>query len=364
MQGLKKLAGRRQQETSPELGYKISSTCSPRHRLTSTRIFQTPWQSIVSSTESLAQSHNMLAQKIEADVERPLREYQIKNREMQSMSTIQGNLAAMAREVDAAQKKSDKIKDKGGKAGKTANADSDLEVANQQWNSQAPFVFEQLQALDETRVNHLRDVLTQLETHEVDQIERSRITAESCLNALLNVDTADEISTFVARISGSSSSMTRPTVPPSRQQSRGATLSPPPPSRGQDDRASERSLSSTGVRRSESSGARGSRLTQQISHNADVMCSPRAETQSFERPQAPGHCDRARALEAGVTFTRQALAFQSQPTASRGELWSNADDSFARPINHKLSFITATTGAHGITAPRDSEINVGRPAHG
>ncbi|SLM37512.1 Muniscin C-terminal [Lasallia pustulata] len=237
VQGLKKLAGRRHHETSPELG-----------------IFQTPWQSIVSSTETLAQSHNMLAQRIEADVERPLREYQTKNREMQSMNTIQGNLAAMAREIEAAQKRSDKVKEKAGKMGRTANAESDLEVANQQWNSQAPFVFEQLQALDETRINHLRDVLTQLETHEVDQIERSRITAESCLNALLNVDTADEISTFVARISASSSNTTRPTVP-SRQQSRGATLSPPPPSTGRDDRNSERSLSSPGVGRSGSSGA-------------------------------------------------------------------------------------------------------------
>lgn len=245
----------------------------------------------------------MLAQRIEADVERPLREYQTKNREMQSMSTIQGNLAAMAREVDAAQKRSDKIKEKGGKAGRTPNADSDLEVANQQWHSQAPFVFEQLQALDETRVNHLRDVLTQLQTHEVDQIERSRITAESCLNALLNVDTADEISTFVARISESSSSTARPTVP-SRQQSRGMTLSPQPPSRGQDDRASERSLASSGVGKSGSSGGRESRLRRHVSQNADLMCSPRAEAQSSERPQALRYCDRERALEAGVTITR------------------------------------------------------------
>ena len=270
----------------------------------------------------------MLAQRIEADVERPLREYQTKNREMQSMNTIQGNLAAMAREIEAAQKRSDKVKEKVGKTGRTANADSDLEVANQQWNSQAPFVFEQLQALDETRINHLRDVLTQLETHEVDQIERSRITAESCLNALLNVDTADEISTFVARISASSSNTTRPTVP-SRQQSRGATLSPPPPSRGQDDRDSERSLSSPGVGRSGSSGARRSFLTTRVSHYADIMCSPRAETRTFERSQAPRHCDRARAFEAGASFTREALSFQSQSTASRGELWSNADNSIA-----------------------------------
>lgn len=182
------------------------------------RIFQTPWQSIVSSTELLAESHTVLAQRIEADVERPLRDYQSKNREMQAMSTIQGGLQALAKESEEAQKRADKLQAKGGKASanKVSNATSDVENANQQWETQAPFVFEQLQALDENRINHLRDVLTQFQTHEVDQVERNRITAERCLNILLNVNTGDEISTFVAKISGG-----RPAVP-QRQQSRTA----------------------------------------------------------------------------------------------------------------------------------------------
>ena len=149
--------------------------------------------------ETLAQSHSILAQKIEVDVERPLKEYQSKNREMQAISTIQGNLAAIAKEVDSAQRKASKISGGKSSANKVANATSDVEAANQQWESQAPYVFEQLQALDESRVNHLRDVLTQLETHEVDQVERNRTTAESCLNTILNINAAEEISTFVAR---------------------------------------------------------------------------------------------------------------------------------------------------------------------
>lgn len=186
----------------------------------SCRIFQTPWQSIISSTEALSQSHQSLAQKIEADVERPLREYQTKNREMQNMSTIQGNLASVAREVDSARKKADKVQSGRTSANKVANASSDVEHAVQQWDSQAPYVFEQLQALDESRVNHLRDVLTQLQTHEVDQVERNRVSAESCLNAILNVNTTDEISTFVARRSASA-----PTVSP-RPKSRAASNKP------------------------------------------------------------------------------------------------------------------------------------------
>lgn len=132
-------------------------------------------------------------------MERPLRDYQSKNREMQAMSTIQGNLAAVAKEVESANKKASRLNVGKTSTNKMANATSDVEAANQQWESQAPYVFEQLQALDESRVNHLRDVLTQLETHEVDQVERNRVTAESCLNALLNIETKDEISTFVAR---------------------------------------------------------------------------------------------------------------------------------------------------------------------
>lgn len=172
-------------------------------------VFRTPWQSIVSSMQSLAESHSTLAAKMESDVERPLKDFQSKNREMQGISTIQGNLAAVARDLDGAQKRAQKLAGGKSNANKVANATSDVDAANQAWDSQAPYVFEQLQALDESRVNHLRDVLTQFETHEVDLVERNRITAESCLNALLNVNTADEISTFVAQNAGGDQNVPR-----------------------------------------------------------------------------------------------------------------------------------------------------------
>lgn len=123
---------------------------------------------------------------------------------MQNMSTIQGNLNALAREYDGAQKKAEKLNQRGGRtaAGKVAGASEDIDTATAQWDSQAPYVFEQLQAVDESRLNHLRDVLTLLQTHEVDQVERHRVAAEQCLNALLNVNTADDIQAFSARNSG------------------------------------------------------------------------------------------------------------------------------------------------------------------
>lgn len=171
------------------------------------------------------------------------------------MPGIQSNLAGLSKSVDDAQKKVDKAKGKGTKgAEKLASAVAASEEINQQWESRAPFVFEQLQAADEGRLNHLRDVLTQLQTHELDQVERGRQAAESCLNILLNVETADEIKTFAAKMAG-----TRVPISPvisRRQTSQPETPTPPaapvvetppavaplaPPPHIQDDAASQRS---------------------------------------------------------------------------------------------------------------------------
>jgi F-BAR domain only protein len=181
-----------------------------------------PWQRIVESTESLAQSHESLAQKIEIDAETPLRQFASKNREMQALSTIQGNLGSIAKDFEAAQKKADKLKDKTGRisSARAANANSSADDANQQWDTQAPSIFEQLQTLDEVRVNHLRDVLTQFQTHEVDSIEQNRRPAELCLNALLSIETADEIKAFVTRIS----TEPRPAAMPRRQSSASSNI--------------------------------------------------------------------------------------------------------------------------------------------
>ncbi|OQE18188.1 hypothetical protein PENFLA_c022G01258 [Penicillium flavigenum] len=193
-QGLRKLAHRPQADNGAALG-----------------IFQIPWQRIISATETLAVSHETLANKIEEDVERPLREFSTKNTEMKSMPGIQSDLAGLAKNVETAQKKVDKARAKGAKgADKLASEIANAEEVHQQWDSRAPFVYEQLQAVDETRLNHLRDVLTQLETHEVDQVERGRQAAESCLNVLLNVETADEIKTFAARMAGTRVPATQP----------------------------------------------------------------------------------------------------------------------------------------------------------
>jgi hypothetical protein len=164
----------------------------------------------------------LLASKIEVDVERPLREFANSNREMTAMSNMQGNLSHIARDVDRARQKLERLQSKGD-SGKIASATGEFENTQAQWESQAPYVFENLQAADESRWNHLRDVLTQFQTHEIDQVEKHRISAEQVLNILLSVETADEVKTFalnaVERSAGQTSSA--PVIPP---PSRSATV--------------------------------------------------------------------------------------------------------------------------------------------
>jgi hypothetical protein len=208
----------------------------------------------VSATEAAAESHHTLAQKIEVDVERPLREFATTNREVQGMNTISGNLASMAREIDTTKKKAEKLREKGvkAKASAVASAVADVENATLQWESQAPYVFEKLQAVDESRLNHLRDALTQFQTHEVDQVERNRISAEETLNVLLNIETADEIQTWALRMRSNGD---RP-PPASRKSSNVGTPArsfvpppmPPPPIIQADDDRSQKSGSGTFAR--------------------------------------------------------------------------------------------------------------------
>lgn len=166
-------------------------------------IFQPSWDKILHSTDAIAASHHLFAQRIEKDVEQDLRQFQSR-KEFQNMTTMSANLSAIAKELEDAKEKADKLTKKGGKASalKVDQATARLESATGQWESQAPFILETLQALDEQRCNHLRDVLTQLQTHEVDQADRLRATANDALTTILEADTSKEVENFATRATG------------------------------------------------------------------------------------------------------------------------------------------------------------------
>merc|ERR1712226_1064336 len=96
--GLRRLAQSRTQNSQSELG-----------------VFHVPWTRIVDAVERIAQSHHLFVERLESDVEHPLRLYQ-QRRDYQNMHNISSNLTTMARDLEGAQDKSDKISKKGAKA--------------------------------------------------------------------------------------------------------------------------------------------------------------------------------------------------------------------------------------------------------
>lgn len=182
-------------------------------------VFQVPWSRVIESVERNAQSHQLFADRLGNDVEQPLRAFP-QRQDTQNMTNIANNLATMARELDDARSQSDKLTKKGGKAStqKVDLASSKLESATQQWDSQSPFIFETLQVLDESRVNMLRDLLTQLQTHESDRAQRSTDIAVETLAQMLEISTEREVQSFVQKVTAGKSSL-----PPSRTVTRRST---------------------------------------------------------------------------------------------------------------------------------------------
>lgn len=170
----------------------------PRHTDLLLSVFHTPWARLIGAVERIAQSHHQFAEGIERDVEQPLRAFQQRS-DVQNMHTISQNLGGMAKDLEEAQDKSEKLNKKGGKANaqKADAVSAKLDSSQQQWESQAPFVFETLQALDESRINQLRDYLTQYQTHESDQASRHQSIASETLAIVIEISTESEILGFV-----------------------------------------------------------------------------------------------------------------------------------------------------------------------
>jgi len=169
------------------------------------------------------------------------------------MDNIVGNIQAIAKELDNAEKAAEKLKAKGGKASadKVAAAASSIEEYQGQWDSQAPYVFERLQEIDEQRLELIQKCLTQFQT-SLDEVKNaSSASVELCLNSLLNVQIVDEIQHFSMKAPGSIPAtttrerrMSRPQAPPPVQET--SSMAPPaiPTLNVPEDRHSERSNSS------------------------------------------------------------------------------------------------------------------------
>lgn len=209
--------------------------------------FSTPWQKLISSTKVLADTHQTFAHNIEADVESPLRRFNTSRKELQAITRSMDSIQKIVKDMDNAHRKADRLRDRGSRANfdKVATATSSMEDAQGQWDSQAPFVFESLQVVDEARLDHLRSCLTEFQTYSSEVSTAVSTAAEESLNALLNWQTSVEIQHFTLKAPASVSMMRerrKSQPPPPGAIQVPPTLAPPLPV---DDVLSQRSNSSS-----------------------------------------------------------------------------------------------------------------------
>lgn len=172
----------------------------------------------------MARSHHQLAERIGRDVEDPLRSFQSRS-DVGNMNTISANLSSMAKSLEESQREAEKLEKKGGKAStqKVDSVTSRLESNRQQWESQAPYIFESLQAMDESRINQLRDLLTQYFTHEADCAQQTQDSSAAALAQVLEVSSETEILAFTNKITQGRSRIPPPTRSSTRRSSHAET---------------------------------------------------------------------------------------------------------------------------------------------
>ncbi|KAK9472578.1 Muniscin C-terminal mu homology domain-containing protein [Dipodascopsis tothii] len=163
--------------------------------------FGATWTGFVQSAGQAADASSMFVQRLARDVIKPTGEGTA-TRDWQEMRAIEEHLATVARGIDEAEERVDKVKKKGARVGATrvAGAHQDVNNAIAEWDNQAPLVFDKFQGIDEGRLLLLKNVLTRYQTCEVDKAQTVVSVCEGNLNSLLSFEPADEVQLFATQI--------------------------------------------------------------------------------------------------------------------------------------------------------------------
>lgn len=151
-------------------------------------LFEAVWMTILSSTRDNSKAASSFAHKIHHDVEQPLRHFSSQP-QWEDMKTLHRELETLAHTY---QSNDDKLRKK--------NKHPDDET-RAQWESQAPYLLEQSEIIDESRLGYLKNSLTTFGTIEADYSDKSLKISEKILNNVLSFEPLDELAAFAAQVS-------------------------------------------------------------------------------------------------------------------------------------------------------------------
>lgn len=144
-------------------------------------LFEATWTSLLRSTHESANASNSFAHKIHQDVEQPLRRYTSQSSQWQDMRVLQNELDTLSHTFNDAERKK-----------------KHTDEVRAQWEAQAPYILEQVETIDTSRLGLLKNLLTTFGTIEADKSEKSLKVSEGLLNNVLSYEPTDDIAAFAA----------------------------------------------------------------------------------------------------------------------------------------------------------------------
>lgn len=162
-------------------------------------LFEAVWLGVVRSTKDSAKASGSFASKIHHDIEQPLRYFCAKSPQWADMKVLHDELDTLSHSFKVNDDKLDKLRKK--KHGQTEAQQHSLDEVRAQWESQAPYILEQAEVIDESRLGYLKNLLTTFGTIEADRSEKSLKISEGVLNNILSFEPIDDVAAYAAQVS-------------------------------------------------------------------------------------------------------------------------------------------------------------------
>ncbi|OLL22803.1 Cytoskeletal protein syp1 [Neolecta irregularis DAH-3] len=162
--------------------------------------FNAIWQRILETTIELGASHSTFASKLAEEIEFTLLAFEAHDEDWHGMRHVESNIASLAKYVELAEGKVEKVKKKG-KAlpTKVEQVLESMSIVRGQWETEAPFVFERFQAIDERRLEFIKDIYHKYENLEIEQAKRKTEISDGVLLDIGNLSVKSEIDNYVQR---------------------------------------------------------------------------------------------------------------------------------------------------------------------
>ncbi|KAG0199810.1 hypothetical protein BGX28_006983 [Mortierella sp. GBA30] len=172
--------------------------------------FTAPWEKLSAESTELAALHGQFSLRISNEIERPLRDYARINSEWQNLPLAETNCNRIAKEFDEKQAKVTKytraVEKVSGKKAETAEQKlmdytKQLESTRTAWRLEGPIVLQKYQSVDQSRLEHLKQVITTFEAIQTETVLQVAEMSGRTSSSVAEFDPLMDMELFASEVS-------------------------------------------------------------------------------------------------------------------------------------------------------------------